>query len=278
MKPVIPRRKKHSPLAFLVSLIIHVGIALLVIGSVGFVYHSATKKQPVAVHKPVLQAVAMNQKEIQSEINSIKANRLAKKEKQIKWQQHLEKMAQAAVTQRQTAEKVLKRLQTLQQAAAQRLQALKTHQQQLSAQNQSINKKLLATEMALQQQQTEAKKLALQNELIKEKAKQKEIAKQQMIDQIARYKTLILNNIGQEWIIPQGANPALSCQLLVRLNANGVVKNVRLLKSSGDPVLDRSAITAVYKASPLPVPKNISLFKQFAELKLTVKPEGLLTQ
>ena len=58
----------------------------------------------------------------------------------------------------------------------------------------------------------------------------------------------------------------------------GRVMNVKVLVSSGDPVLDRSAVTAVLKASPLPLPKIPALLKQFKQIELTVKPEGLLNE
>ena len=63
------------------------------------------------------------------------------------------------------------------------------------------------------------------------------------------------------------------CKLLIRLAQGGKVEQVSLLKSSGDPVLDRSAMSAVYKASPLPVPAEAENFDKFRVLRLTVRPE-----
>ncbi len=52
--------------------------------------------------------------------------------------------------------------------------------------------------------------------------------------------------------------------------------SVQIAKSSGDPVLDRSAQTAVLKASPLPVPSKGTDFESFREFNLTVRPEGIV--
>ena len=93
----------------------------------------------------------------------------------------------------------------------------------------------------------------------------------------AKYRHLILQSIAQQWIVPPELNKHLETKLAVHLAPGGMVLEVVIVKSSGNPVLDRSAQTAVYKASPLPVPKN-GLFNTFRQINLTVRPEGVLTQ
>jgi len=63
---------------------------------------------------------------------------------------------------------------------------------------------------------------------------------------------------------------------LIRVAEGGKVLNVQVLKSSGYNILDRSARTAVLEASPLPVPSKKTLFNQFRELRLTVRPENII--
>ncbi|MBN1684012.1 MAG: cell envelope integrity protein TolA [Gammaproteobacteria bacterium] len=101
-------------------------------------------------------------------------------------------------------------------------------------------------------------------------------AEQQAQTILDKYKTMILNTIGQHWIMPKNVNKNLSTQLLIHLAPGGMVLNVDVIKSSGDSVLDRSVITAIWKSSPLPVPNDPLMFDQFRLLHLTVKPEGLL--
>ena len=91
-----------------------------------------------------------------------------------------------------------------------------------------------------------------------------------------KYRHLILQSIAQQWIIPPELNKRLETKLTVRLAPGGMVLEVIIVKSSGNSVLDRSAQTAVYKASPLPVPKNTALFNAVRQIDLTVRPEGML--
>lgn len=93
-----------------------------------------------------------------------------------------------------------------------------------------------------------------------------------------KYRHLILQAIAQQWIIPPEMNKHLETKLIVHLAPGGMVLEVIIAKSSGNSVLDRSAQTAVYKASPLPVPKNNDLFHTFRQINLTVRPEGVMTQ
>lgn len=92
-----------------------------------------------------------------------------------------------------------------------------------------------------------------------------------------KYRHLILQAIAQQWIVPPELNKHLETKLAVHLAPGGMVLEVVIVKSSGNPVLDRSAQTAVYKASPLPVPKK-GLFNTFRQINLSVRPEGVLTQ
>lgn len=95
---------------------------------------------------------------------------------------------------------------------------------------------------------------------------------------VDKYKALILESIGQHWIVPNGVDKSLSTQLLIRVAPGGTVLDVELVKSSGDDSLDRSARQAVFKASPLPVPTKSDEFDPFREFILKVKPENIVVQ
>ncbi len=70
---------------------------------------------------------------------------------------------------------------------------------------------------------------------------------QQLIGQIQR-------RVQQRWIKPVGMDTAgLECVIEVRLLPDGSVATAQISKSSGNDAFDRSAITAVYKSSPMPV-------------------------
>lgn len=93
--------------------------------------------------------------------------------------------------------------------------------------------------------------------------------------EVDKYKAMIVNAIGRQWILPENVNNSLSSQFRIRLAPDGAVLEVTLTRSSGDPVLDRSAQTAIYKASPLPVPTDPETFDIFRDISLTVRPENV---
>ena len=85
--------------------------------------------------------------------------------------------------------------------------------------------------------------------------------------EINRYKIRLTQAISHHWIIPAGADPSLSCQLLIIVAADGGVLDVTVARPSGNPALDRTAVTAVLQASPLPVPSGVD-FSQFHHIYL----------
>jgi len=303
------RHNGKTGLAIILSLILNAGILFLFLGGfVGYFYHAHQSSQhsranPAEPQKPIVQAVAIDQYQVESEIAAIKANRAAKKQAEIDWSNQLQQQAKSAENQQQQALKnlaalqskqkdiqaktqaqqqaaktQLARLEKLQEQAQVRLNQLQAQQSQLNAQNKQIEAQLVKTQADLQEQQSAAKKIALQKQLQQEQEQQKALQAQQLNNEVARYKTLIQNDIARQWLIPDGVDKNLSCQLLIKLDTVGNVLSVDVVKSSGNALLDRSAVTAVLKASPLPVPQAPGLFKQFESLELTVKPEGIISQ
>ncbi|HEX4045838.1 MAG TPA: cell envelope integrity protein TolA [Gammaproteobacteria bacterium] len=94
--------------------------------------------------------------------------------------------------------------------------------------------------------------------------------------EVNKYKALILQAISEQWLVPTQANKKLYCELMIRLAPGGMVLDVQVTKTSGDPALDSSARAAVLKASPLPVPKEGSAFEAFRQFVLKVKPENVI--
>lgn len=123
---------------------------------------------------------------------------------------------------------------------------------------------------------------SLQQQLLKEKSRVAAVASaaetQKMRGIVDKYKALILQSIGQHWLVPNGVDKSLSSELMIRVAPGGMVLDVRLVRSSGDSGLDSSARKAVFKASPLPVPSDPEEFEPFRQFILKVKPENLLAQ
>lgn len=235
---------------------------------------------------------------------------LARKQR-IEEQQQLQQLkkeaaAMAVARQKQLVEEQEHLKQLAKQKAEQEkhLADMKQEQLKLQKQQEQESKKLAeltkkkADELALANQlqaekakaeltKKKADELALANQLKAEKAKaelaqkQRAAAQQAVVDaanaarisgEVNKYKALILSAISQQWILPQNADSTMSSQFRIRLAPNGSVLEVALIRSSGDAILDRSAQSAIYKASPLPVPSDPTTFNLFRDISLTVRP------
>ncbi|NBX85095.1 MAG: cell envelope integrity protein TolA [Gammaproteobacteria bacterium] len=253
---------------------------------------NASAKQP-----DTIQAVAVDDQEIEQTMQKLQAERQQKHDAEIAEQKRLANEAQKARIAKQNEMKRLQELQKeaekmklaqqkMQKEAQEHLKALEKQKKEqekqladLKAKQQAEAKKAkkLSQEKAQaeKKQQQEAVKLAQQKAQEDHLAQQKaeSLANQQkMAGEVDRYKALIINAIRDQWILPENVNPDLSSQFVIRLAPTGAVLDVRLTRSSGDELLDRSAQAAIYKASPLPVPTDANAFNMFREISLTVRP------
>jgi colicin import membrane protein len=103
-------------------------------------------------------------------------------------------------------------------------------------------------------------------------AKASEAAAQALKNALRVYTGRILRDVQAAWREPDGMPADLKTVLRVKQAANGKVESVEIDSSSGNSVFDRSAEQAVRRASPLPLPGDERLFKQF--IKFTFKPPG----
>jgi len=116
----------------------------------------------------------------------------------------------------------------------------------------------------------------LRQQLLNEQIKIAGTLSRQAQGEVNKYKALIVQAISEKWIIPTQANKRLYTELMIRTAPGGMVLEVQVTKTSGDPSLDRSARAAVLKASPLPVPSDSNAFASFQQFVLKVKPENIM--
>ncbi|MBL4647763.1 MAG: cell envelope integrity protein TolA [Gammaproteobacteria bacterium] len=218
---------------------------------------------PVRFKPPALiQATAISQQQLQQVLRN---NHLVKQRQQEKL------LAEKQARQRVYEERVAKEKALL---AAKHKAYLLAEQQRNAAHQillakQAAQRQKIQTTKRLQQQ---AQKL-LQQQLVQDQqllANQKNRQLQQIVNQ---YAPQIKQAIANQWHIGNNSDRNLTVQLLIRLAADGKVLSIKLLKSSSNTALDRSAIAAVYKASPLPIPKAPELFSIFREIRLTLNPQ-----
>ena len=87
----------------------------------------------------------------------------------------------------------------------------------------------------------------------------------------AGYMFAIQQKIQRNWVRPASAEVGLECTLHVRQLPGGEVVDVSFGTCNGDATVKRSIESAVHKASPLPAPRDPSVFDR--DLRLTFRPE-----
>lgn len=227
----------------------------------------------------IVNAVQVDQTKVQQEMNRLKAEAEAKQKAEQTKQKKLAEKAAEAKKARLQEEKQLAALKVQQKQLQKQKEAAETEAKKHIEALKSEAKQLeLQAQVKKEQDLRHQEELKLQKQIEAEEARVGATQKSEWSTEIDRYKGLILNAIGEHWIIPQGADKTLTTILLIRLAPDGTVLGVRIVKPSGNDVLDRSAITAVWKASPLPVPKDPQIFNEFRELRLTVRPEEAMAR
>lgn len=118
------------------------------------------------------------------------------------------------------------------------------------------------------QQQADAEQAAID-------AQQQAQLQQAHASEVDRYALMVKQKVQQNWLVQHGFD-GLYTELLVRVSPSGTVLNVQIIRKSGNDALDRSAVSAVNRASPLPVPTDPAVFESFREIQLILRPEDVL--
>ncbi|KTD08163.1 cell envelope integrity protein TolA [Legionella jamestowniensis] len=257
-----------------------------------------------------LKAEQARQQALKHQAEMARKVRLQEQQRLARLKEEAEKIAIARKKQIEEEQKRLKQLALQKEQEAKRLAELKEKQQQLQKKQQEeaqklaqLKKKQAEEKLKVEKDKIEKEKAEKAKELARlekekaqkakealaqaEKAKaerERQAAAQQAAEnakqahiagEVDKYKALIVNAISRHWILPENVNQGLSSQFRIRLAPDGAVLEVTLIRSSGDPILDRSAQTAIYKASPLPVPNDPETFDIFRDISLTVRPENV---
>ena len=187
------------------------------------------------------------------------------------------------IKQKVALEKKKQQQQKLKRIAVEKQRALEKKQKVAAEEKRKreIAKKELARKEAEQQQKIAAEKKQRENEKrLKIAAAKQAEANRVRAENIkiankaaADAKALIKRKVTQNWNPPSTVANKLSCKIKVTLIPSGDVMSVTVLKSSGDPLFDASVERAVHKASPLPVPKDPQVFKQFRHFSFVFAPD-----
>ena len=273
-----------------------VGIHLLLLLVMFFGVNWTDDAKPLPA-TPVVQATVVDQAALDKEIKKLKAaedkkrkqkeaeekkkkaeaKRKAdeKKRKAEAKRKAAEKKKQEAAKKKRLAEEKKKKAaaekQRLAEEKKKKVEAEKQRKAEEAAKQAAAEKKRQAEEAARKKSEAEKKKAEAA-------ARQLELEAQYQAEQDLTEKQLIMAAIQQKvdrnWLRPPGTPQNLSCEVRVRLGANGSVLLVSIIKSSGDVGFDRSVESAVSKADPLPMPSSPRLVSQFRDIRFVFKPSS----
>jgi len=186
----------------------------------------------------------------------------------------LEKKKQAAIKQQRIAEEKKrlsddKRLKVQQEkAVAIKKEAEKQKKITAEKQRAAAAEKLRLQKVADDKKRVEKARIAKARAVLQ--AKNAKIAKKAVMSA----SILIDKKVTQAWNRPVNMATNLVCTIKVNLLPSGDVMSAKVAKSSGDALFDTSAERAVYKASPLPVPKDSVIFeKNFRSFRFNFAPK-----
>jgi len=286
---------RENPRAVMYAVLMHLILLALLVFSLDWT--------PKISHPPGIKVPIEAQLIDQRQLDAVEERKQAEQQRIEEARREAERAEQRKVEAQRKAEQEAK--QKAEQAARQKVEAERKRTAELEAKKKAeLEAKQKAEQAAKQKAAAEAKKKAEAEAKKKaaaeakqkaaaeakrkaeeaqrreaEQALQSQLAAEQAGIEAARVQGVVAEYIGyiqeriqRSWLRPPGSPAGLSCVVQVSLIPGGEVASVQIVRSSGDPVFDRSVESAVYKASPLPLPPDAALFKHFRDLRLIFKP------
>ncbi len=282
---------RNNPRALALAVAVHVALIAALLVSLDWTH----KPAPIAAVATV-QATVVDETKVRAEQEKLNE---AERRKQEEERQRLQQLQQEAKRAKQAREQEQQRLKQLEQETEQARRERAQEQQRLAEletqRKAEAEQQRLAQETAGKDEQRRLAELEEKRKIEAEKKRQEEQARreQQLKNQlaaeeqaavqqaregedqriIAQYISLIEQKVKRNWHKPASATAGMSCTVRVRLLPGGEVSDARVVISSGDELFDRSVESAVYRASPLPLPPDAVLFdKYFRDLNFIFRP------
>lgn len=276
--------------ALIRSFLFHVVLILVIVARFAFPSSSSTPMamtvQTMEDNPEPIQASMVDMRELeavakrkeQEKADAIMAAE-AEKQRVINEQNRLKAEKEKIELARKADEKRLAEIQQKKKADAEAAKKLAEQKAQKQKADAEAAQKLAAQKALKQAEAAKAKKDAeLAKALAAERMPVAEASAMSgdSLRELDRYKLLVQQQIMRNWFVQGAPATGISTLLFVRLSPDGTVLDVKIKRSSGNDALDRSAIAAVLKASPLPVPQEAALSVHFRELNLTLRPDDVV--
>ena len=255
-RPHLPGRYR----AFVYAVLVHVAlVGLLIIG-----FRFSGGELPLPKGKPV-QAVVVEDPQ-------------KRKDEEEKKRQADEKRKEDEARKREEAEREQARREEEARKAEEQRRLAQQQKEEEQKKRQAEAKRKQEDEQRRKKEETERRQAAeeaLKQQIAAEERARAEAARAaRAASEADKYKALIRQKVSRNWNRPPGTKTGLKCTVRVRLVPGGEVLQATVVRSSGDPVFDRSVENAVYKAAPLPLPAEADLFDYFREIEFVFNPEA----
>lgn len=255
------------------SILIHGLAVALLIFSLDF---STKTVQTLPPPGQIIEATAIDSKEVEQEVTKLKELEQKKDIQQKKQEKKLKELENKTHTAEQKRKEEELKLADLKQKQVeeekkrkeeeQKLAETKKKQEALQKEEERKKKEVLA------KQEADKKKKEAEASLKKQLAAETAAQDRQDLTVIQQYTQKIIASIQAEYNLLGLVEPGLSCVLFIRMSPTGDVIDTRISKSSGNTIFDSRAVAAVQKASPLPVPDDARVFAKMREINMTFKP------
>jgi colicin import membrane protein len=274
---------RENPRAVVYAVLMHLVLLIVLVFSLDWtpkITRPAGVKVPIEaklVDQRKLDAIEEQKQAEQRKLEETKQQ--AQQAEQKKKEQEAKRKAEAEQKQRAEAERKKKALlaekKKKEQETKRKAEAEKQKQAEAKRKAEAEKKRKAETEVkrkaeAEKQRQAEAARRREAEQALQQQLAAEQAERDQGI--VAEYTAYIQEKIQQNWLKPAGSPEGLSCTVQVNLIPGGDVARVQIIRSSSDPLFDRSVENAVHKAAPMPLPRDPAVFKYFRELRLIFKP------
>jgi len=282
------------------SLVLHLVAGALLIFSFEF---TPQPKTQIRKDINVVQAVAIDKKQVELELVRIRKIEEDKHKKEKKRLDDLEKKAKNLENKRKAEEKKLAETKKKKEQEQKKRKEEQARVAKLEKEKTELEKKRQLEEKKIKEAEQKAEKLKAEEIARKEKEAEEKIAaeekrrkeaeeaerkhrEKELADAVAeeeaaeqaeedqvlssRIESNITRSIERKFNTV-GLADGLECVLRVRLVPGGKVINVSIESSSGDDIFDRRAVIATQKASPLPIPDDIATFERLGLRDNTIR-------
>ena len=270
---------RENPRAVLYAVLMHLVLLVVLIFSLDWtpkITRPAGQKIPIEaklIDQRQLDAIAERKQAEQRKIEEAKRQQALQEKRKLeaeqKRKQDAERKRKAESEAKRKAEVKRKAdLAAKQKAESERKRQAEAEQKRKT--EQAAKQKAAAERKRKAEAEASAKAEAeMQQRLAAEQAARDDARVQSVLGEYAGY---IADKVERNWLQPSGSATGLKCLVNVKLIPGGEVVSVKVVKSSGDSLFDRSAETAVLKASPLPVPTDPAIAKHFRDFNFNFDP------